>query len=1000
MPPLLHLGRARDIAESLAARLAAGRGPDPLAPWSEEVVIASGGVAAAIGQALLQKIPSGYAALQLRTVDGLARSIVNEAGEYPHVADDAERRLAMRSAVRVIDDPMMESRGIASMLERSYRDVRDSGVTLTVFRARIERGRGLRNRDRSRLLLRVWGEYERFIQALGAIDPSDLFSRAIELLANGAKTAPQLVAGFYDMTGVQLQLVDALRGAGLLAGVYAPVPNGDDPAPYSFADPFLERWGDPLPQSGNPAVAPPWEVVPHETRLDEIRAACGHVAALLGAGTPPSDIGIVARSLDAHDVRLFGRFANEHGFAVSANGEVKLTAQRIGRSLASLLRLRERGFLRGDVLELLRDGLQTATRIDVDRADRHTRERRIAGGSSEELLRLHRRSPLLESYIAIVAELEELTARVRQPLRGADWAEWLDEATSRFRAESERDLQALAAIDGITALFRRADRTGARFDTATLLDALEHASMDDAIPADGRPLIWLSDVMKLRGRSFQHLLAVRMQDELFPQRRVEDPLIPDSDRRQLEMREIGDGRTEEQFLFQLLLDGAVSRIRFTFAATDGFGKSLRPSPLLKNLAIAADPAARQEVLRDFLSWCQRRFSGLGTDVPQPASRPAPTLRQLQLVAKSGTRSPFDGFISDPRLLQRFAVSMRAVTPTQLEDFGECPQKFFFKHLLGVVDIDDPERELQINHRQKGSVDHRILENFYRSLGPDELLAAEETLPRLPDELRERLEAAIDAEFRRIGEEAPPFNPNIRAIETRATKRILRDFVAADLADLASLKMAPRWFEYRFGAKYIERGNADHPEPFTISAAGVPINVDGVIDRIDAGGGHYRIVDYKSGKALRHQDLEKKIDRGVRLQLALYAMAVSRFFGVDPASVSGTIKPLVLGEIKPSKFAFELAAKSDGLRDTLDIFAGAVLHGLFPAFPNDDDKDFNSCKYCPVNQACRTKHDPEEAHALWQWKEPRGMLEEVLAALYETDEGSTPPGRAATAESER
>jgi len=978
MPALLRFGRSREIAHSIAVRLAAGRGGDPLAPWSEEVVVSSGSLGAAIGRELLERLPLGYAGLQLRPIDGLARWIVNEAGEYPHVAEEAERRLAMRSAVRNVDDPMMESRGIAAMLERSYRDVRDSGLTLAAFRKRVEQSHGLRNRDRSRLLLRVWGEYERFIHALGAIDPADLFGRAVELLASGARTAPQLVAGFYDMTGVQLQLVDALRDAGLLAGIYTPVPQLGEH--YRFADPFVARWGEPS-ALGGPLGTPPWEVVPHETRLDEIRAACAEVSTLLAAGTPPAEIGIVARSLDAHDVRLFGRFAAQHGFALSTGGEVPLTAQRIGRALATLLRLRERGYLRGDVIELLRDGLRTTTRIDVDAADLRTRERRISGGSSEELLRLNRRPPLLEAYIAIVAELEELTARVGQSLRGADWAAWLDQATSHFRAESERDLQALAAIDDIAALFRRADRTGARFDAATLIDALEHAPLDAGPEADASPQVWLSDVMKFRGRSFSHLLAVRMQDELFPQRRVEDPLIPDADRRQLGLREIGDGRAEEQLLFQLMLDGARERARFTFAATDGFGKALRPSPLLKNLAIASDPAGRQEVLRDFLSWCQRHFPQ--SALQAPAIHPAPSSRQLQLVATAGTRGPFDGFITDPRLLERFAVAMRAVTPTQLEDFGECPQKFFFKHLLGVVDIEDPERELQINHRQKGSVDHRILENFYRSLGPDELQAAAESLPRLPPELVERLEAAIDAEFQRVAEQAPPFNPNIRAIETRATKRTLRDFVAADLTDLLSLQMAPRWFEYRFGAKYIERGNADHPEPFTISAAGVPINVDGQIDRIDAGGGRYRIVDYKSGKALRHQDLEKKIDRGVRLQLALYAMAVSRFFGVDPASVSGTIKPLVLGEIKPSKFAFELAAKSDGLRDTLDIFAGAVLHGLFPAFPNDDDKDFNSCKYCPVNHACRTRHDPEEAHALWQWKEPRGMLEEILAAQYES-----------------
>ena len=169
---------------------------------------------------------------------------------------------------------------------------------------------------------------------------------------------------------------------------------------------------------------------------------------------------------------------------------------------------------------------------------------------------------------------------------------------------------------------------------------------------------------------------------------------------------------------------------------------------------------------------------------------------------------------------------------------------------------------------------------------------------------------------------------------------------------------------------------DHPEPFVIEAGGVPIAVDGSIDRIDiAAEGRHRIVDYKSGKAGRHKRLDKKIDRGVRLQLALYAMAVAEFFAVDAANVSGAIKPLVAGVDKPDTFAFALAEKAERLRQTLDLFASSILAGLFPAFPNDDDDDVNSCKYCPVNLACRTKHDAETAFAVRQSGEPRTLLEQ-------------------------
>jgi hypothetical protein len=246
----------------------------------------------------------------------------------------------------------------------------------------------------------------------------------------------------------------------------------------------------------------------------------------------------------------------------------------------------------------------------------------------------------------------------------------------------------------------------------------------------------------------------------------------------------------------------------------------------------------------------------------------------------------------------------------------------------------------------------------------------------------RLDVLIDEHFDEHANVAPPFNPTIREIERRATKRILREFVIADVADLEANGLTPRHFEYRFGGKH---EHPDHPEPFVLQAAGGTVRVEGTIDRIDAGEASacpgeeprkatpaYRVVDYKSGKALRHVNLGDKIDRGVRLQLALYAMAVSEFFGVDPEHVTGTIKPIVLGETKPVKFAFALHEKRAAMLETLELFIRAILSGTFPAFPNEDD-DFNSCKYCPVNHSCRTRHDLEERYAVQQFGDPRTLL---------------------------
>src|SRR5205085_2321719 len=134
--------------------------------------------------------------------------------------------------------------------------------------------------------------------------------------------APSVLAGFYDMTGAQLALTDALHRAGLFHAIFVPAGAGEA---YRFAQPFVRHFADALP----------------------------------------------------------------------------LFAQRIGRGVASLLRLRERGFPRAEVLELVRDGFRARTRIHADRADAATRAARIAGGPSDDLRRIRKRSFEVDDYIAL-----------------------------------------------------------------------------------------------------------------------------------------------------------------------------------------------------------------------------------------------------------------------------------------------------------------------------------------------------------------------------------------------------------------------------------------------------------------------------------------------------------------------------------------------------------------------------------------------------------------------
>jgi ATP-dependent helicase/DNAse subunit B len=942
--PSLHFAPYAALAAQIADRLAAGRnGADPLAAWPEGVIVASRGVAHTIGARLLKRFPAGVAGLELHSLETLAQRIVNAAGEYPRPASDAERRLAMRTAVKAVDDPMFETRGAAAMLERTYRDIRDSGLTLSAFADRTRRAGSLRNADRLRVLIRACEEYERLIRALGATDPADILLRAAALVQAGAVVTPQILAGFYDMTGAQLRVIRALQEVERLAAIFVPA-DLEDAASYAFATPFVQA----MESSAAPLSAPSRLKIRREqtalseyrTREDEVRGICAEIAVLLEEGVPAESIGVAARALEPYDVHLFERFARAWNFTVSAPVIVPLTAHRIGRALTLLVRLRERDFPRSDVLEIVRAGLRTATSINADKADLETRQAQIAGGSSAVLKMRSNRSYAVGDYIALVEELETLTQRID--------ASFLARAADLFRVENDSDLAALAAVDDLAALFTRAEAWNRPADAGAILDAIEQCEM--ASRAEGEEcgrVVWLGDVMRFRGRTFDHLFAIRMQDGLIPQRRNEDPLLPDSHRRALGLREIGNGRDEEQLLFALLRAGGRT-VRFSYAASDGFGKALRRSSFLRGMpCVAANPKSK---------------------IQTPTSN-----RALQLLTLAGTEGVFDGYISSPVVLERARVALQSISPTQLEDFGECPQKFLFKHILGVREIDDPEREVQINHREKGSIDHRILERFYRAMTGEEFAAAGAALPRLTEGMGSRLDQEVDAEFDALEDRAPAMNRAMRAIERRATKRNLREFVTSDLAELIAGGLFPRRFEYRFGAKH-RHAPPDHPEPFIVDTGGVALRVEGTIDRIDEGPDRWRIVDYKSGKALRHKDLAEKTDRGVRLQLALYAMAVADFFGRDPATITAAIKPIAGSDVDPRKYTFSLSEKHDRLRATLGIFVQAILRGAFPAFPNESDDDFNSCKYCPVSHSCRTKHDAEERRAVLRHDEPRTLLE--------------------------
>ncbi len=984
-PPLIHCGRYLDIAAALAERLHGEIGREILEGRGTHLLVPSRSAAAGVARALLALRPEGFAGIYFNTPDLLAQRILNMAGEFPPPLSDTQRKLLLKKAVASADHPLLGTAGMDSMIGRSHRDIRDSGASLDQFEARIRRLSGPIE-ERHTALLAASRLYEEYLHALAIPGPPALIDRAIQLLDEGSPSPPQIVFGFYDMTGLQEKLLEALGRRGLIDSVWVPVPliENELPDTYAYARGFFSRarkryvGAHAVPSSRGPAQR---SIRSSATPREEIRELCRSVRTLIDNGVSIDDIGIVSRSIEPDSTRLARQYAREYGFEIAAREERLLRSHRIGRAIHRILEIEERDFPRSLVIELLRDGVSNSAVFrprDINALDRATRKYQIAGGAGETLTkalagieqRERRTIGELATYAAAVAGVQRICAGIPSAGTGEQWSGILRGLIALFRPATEQDLRAIEAIELLAGELEAIGRVKLTLTSQDIAAAIDDVTISSPMRV---PAVWFGDVMTMRGRSFRHLFVFGMQEDRLPQRRVPDPLLSDRERSAADLPAIGDGRLEEEMLLQLMFDAAIEDVVLSFARSNGFGKVLRSSSFLgravEGWSVEVDAEeipAGEAVLSDL----ERRIATL-IDSPERFIPPASLVRKLRLAGSAGTDSSYDGYIAlSERAQKEVRRRLETVSPTWFEDFGECPQKFLFRRLLRADELEDPEHEHQINHRDKGGLDHRILERFYRETASETLFGFDAgSSSELPKGLRASLHRIIDEEFARFDVEYPPFNRRIRNLERVTTRTNLERFILGDLEEMATSEYRPAHFEFSFGTD--RNGPADHEAPVTIDLEGLSISFRGSIDRIDRKGElYYRVVDYKSGTASGHTTLGKKIDEGRKLQLALYALSVSSIFDAEPSRISGTVRPIGTDRPKASH-TFELGERHETLVENLSLFSSAILAGQFPAMPDDE----GACRYCTMKLSCRSRHDPEERRRMRRYKNAIELLRE-------------------------
>lgn len=350
---------------------------------------------------------------------------------------------------------------------------------------------------------------------------------------------------------------------------------------------------------------------------------------------------------------------------------------------------------------------------------------------------------------------------------------------------------------------------------------------------------------------------------------------------------------------------------------------------------------------------------------------------LRLTHRRSRRSrfgPHDGLLADPSVVRRISEGYGPTRPvfsaSQLETLAACPFKFYLRHVLLLEPPDDRE-EFDEDSTRRGHLMHAALETLHQVLRSE----PGDSTP-LPDRVRERVEAVIDAQLDRELEPASDVDRGLRAIDAerlrRTGRRYARQFAAYHDGTAAVECHA---FEVEFG----KEGSA-HPG-LTLGGESDGLGLQGMIDRIDLvrvdGRVFFRIIDYKTGSC----PSRRQVDEGLALQLPLYALAAERLIlaseGAEPLDAAywglrdEGFKPVLRvakldrGEVRPGLDWPDYVRR-------LEAFVLALVARLrgaeFPVYPREADCT-RSCEYrftCRIGQLRAARKVWPEAPAM-----PRG-----------------------------
>ena len=518
-------------------------------------------------------------------------------------------------------------------------------------------------------------------------------------------------------------------------------------------------------------------------------------------------------------------------------------------------------------------------------------------------------------------------------------------------ARSERDRAAVSSLVGRLEDIAQSVQSSGRPERIIgwLAQSLSGHKFHVSVPKPGHLAIAPVNRAGYSGR--RHFYLAGLDEASFPGLASEDPILLDEERLalsdELELLRERPGANVWSALRALGMAAGHATLVANERDT-AEGRELFPSPLyqqavgllrveLKSIEPwSAIPRSIADALDGSEEWIVRGAAEARSAIETGELATLAAGREATTARRSVGLGPHHGVLGVEIPADHAVAGGAPLSASQLESLAACPYRYFLDRVLGLRPpeeiSDDPA--IWLDAATFGTTMHEI---FREAM---ELIRDSGTAPD-PKRHGALIDGIIEARVEALAERIPPPNDGVLQATRNRMLRAGRVFVNAEArrADVAD----PVGFEVSFGrdddAAGVEINLGD----------GLTVKLRGQIDRVDRRKdyGHLEIWDYKTGSASKYED-SNLINKGTRLQWALYALAAKQIFAASGEPV----------EIASAGYYFP-TDRGNGRRvaaqppsgETLGGYIGPLLRmargGYFPRV----QRVTGQCTWCGYNRIC-------------------------------------------------